>query len=253
MKYDIISVDWDHKQTEIWLHYVEKNCPEAHVTLIPDSRPIPWSWSGGKLDCFKQDFKTDKIIYMDTDTIVTKDLYHVFEDMGDCTIGLSDEITPKPYHISNAQAKKGIAEMWRLLSPHFPPEHFSSGMIVVRGDYAPRLYERWMAMMIYPPFLELFKGFKLAEEMSLMCIMANDFEREQIYNIPLEVHGNLLGRTMRSGTAEIPEVIHYHQASRARKFELGHYFEEVAKRHERKQNYYDRVPDHRGWHKKEDK
>ena len=116
--------------------------------------------------------------------------------------------------------------MWRILSPRFPPEHFSSGMIAVRGDYAPNLHKRWLAMMEYPPFLRIFKNFKLADEMSLMCLMANDFERNQIYNIPLEVHGNLLGRTVRSGEVDIPEVIHYHKINRARSLGFTHCFDE---------------------------
>ena len=106
MKYDIVSVGWNKRQADIWLYYINKHCPEAHVTLIPDNRPIPWCWSSGKIDCFKQKFKTDKIIYMDTDCIVTADLFHIFKDMGNCIIGLSDKITPRPYFKKKQTGKR---------------------------------------------------------------------------------------------------------------------------------------------------
>ena len=92
MSYEIITVDWNPEQTRIWRYWVNKHCPTAKVYTIQDTKPVPWCWSGGKINCFLYGFETDRVMYMDTDTIVTRDLEPLFEMMGDAKISVSRDI-----------------------------------------------------------------------------------------------------------------------------------------------------------------
>ena len=223
--YDIISCSWHYQQTKVWLHHVRKHCPDAAIHLIPDSKPVPWCWSGGKLDCFSYDkFKTNRVIYMDTDTIVTKDLDFVFDDMEDRKVGLSSRIEIKPFDKQN-HGIKWIQKMSRHCNWHFRPIHYSSGMMVFKDTSLYDLWQPWFSMMFYKPFLEICKGYALAEEASLAFVVPQLYKEEEIYHIPYETHGNLLGGRKWFGGAEYAAVIHYHKTIRLKKHGLEKFLE----------------------------
>jgi len=218
--YEIITVNWQPKQTAIWLHYVEKNCPDAKVYTIPDDKPVPWCWSGGKINCFAWPFETKRVIYLDTDTLVTRDLGFVFDEMQGACIGLSSEIEIFKFHITMRPqvekfGKRGYEYNW-------PPCAFSSGMMVLKGYDATALYAGWLNTMQWPPFLELFGKHTLADEIGLGLWLAHDLESaDDVWHIPVEVHGNVLGGKTHFGKVETPAVIHYHKEARLRKAGLG--------------------------------
>jgi alpha-N-acetylglucosamine transferase len=212
LKYDIVSVDWKPEQTKLWLHYVEKNCPEAHVTLIPDEKPIPWCWSSGKINCFKQKFQTDKIIYLDTDTIVTEDLGFIFSNMGHAWLGLSSKIPIYPFN-----KRKDVVEKLKHLGK--PPTHYSTGMIVlngISGTQVAQFVQLWEEMLSeLKPYI---KGNRYADEISMSYVAT----LAQVWDIPLEIHGNVCGKRY-FGEASTPSVIHYHREKRLGQFGLGGY------------------------------
>lgn len=208
--YDIITVDWSPPQTKIWKHWIKLNCPNAFVHTIPDTKPIHYNWASGKLNCFRYpDFKTDKVLYLDTDTIVTKDPVHVFDDMGSSIIALSNNLTDNPQHGIDEVARK-IKIIENQIDFLFPPEHFSSGMMALKREHLSWLYESWYWMMQQRIFKNLFEKDIPAGEIALMFVLASTLDRDQIYNIPLEVHGVLEKDRKRFGETELPEVMHYH-------------------------------------------
>lgn len=210
MKYDIVSVDWKPEQTKLWLHYIEKNCPEAHVTLIPDEKPIPWCWSGGKINCFKQKFQTDKIIYLDTDTVVTEDLGFIFSNMDKTWLGLSSKIPIRPFN-------KRADLMAKLRHLGKAPVHYSSGMVVLNGISGGQLtqFAGLWEEMCNELRASIGKGAYMDEiALSYVASLA------AVWDIPLEVHGNICGKKY-FGNAETPSVIHYHKPRRLEQFGMG--------------------------------
>ena len=212
MKYDITSVDWNPEQTKLWLHYVKKNCPEAYVTLIPDEKPVPWCWSGGKLNCFRQKFETDKIIYIDTDTIVTEDLGFIFANMGDNWLGLSSKIPLIPFN-KRPDMKKKLAHLGKL------PIHYSSGMVSlngISGAQAEQFTGLWEEIMT--ELKKIIGKEHYMDEIALSYVAS----LAAVWDILLEVHGNIC-RKKYFGSAETPSVIHYHRTKRLDQAGMGGY------------------------------
>jgi hypothetical protein len=221
--YDIVTCDWNAEQTRIWRHYVEKNCPDANIVTVPDEKPVPWCWSGGKLNCFRDPslFRTDRIIYLDTDTIVTEDLGFVFKEMGRAKIGLSHKIEVLKIHIRKKDKVRALAGCFAARSPL---EHPSSGMIILKGTSPRDLYDGWFGVMEYRPFVRQFKGFPLADEASLMFWVSSYFLPHEVWDIPLQIHANLRKKGhLDSGGRNVPSVIHYHAAKRLISHGLGGY------------------------------
>ena len=218
MKYDIISVDWNPGQTDLWLHYVKKNCPEAYVTLIPDEKPVPWHWAAGKINCFKQVFETDCVIYLDTDTIVTCDLSFVFDELGGRILGAATSPSVCPYY-----KRRGISQSLRPLADNLGikdmPGHYNSGFIVTRmhKDDLPSFAAAWEEM--HHTVKKYIGKDHYMDEIALSFLIEAIGEQ---WDIPPEIHGNVCGRKI-FGTSNKPAVIHYHKTERLGKFGLGEY------------------------------
>ena len=220
--YEIITVDWNPEQTRIWRYWIAKHCPTAKVYTIPDTKPVPWCWSGGKLDCFLYGFKGNRVMYMDTDVIVTHDLEPVWDMMGDCKFAASSKIPLYRMERSKRVQINGIREH---IDFKHSPIGWSSGMLMMKGYDPEALHEGWKGMMDFPPFQAGFKGHQMTEEFALSLFMAHEFEREEIWDIPLEVHGNIVGKRMFFGEATVPWVLHYHKPQRLKRHKLEAYLD----------------------------
>ena len=219
MTYEIISCDWNKEQTVLWMRWIIKNCPTANIYTIPDTTPVPGCWSCGKLNCFTHEFETDRIMYMDTDTIVTRDLEPLWDEMGDCKFAASSKI---PLFRLETGKRKQINDARKQMNFKHDPIGWSSGMLMLKGYDPKRLYEGWIKIMRSPDFQRGFGRNQLTEEFALSLFMACEFEKEEIWDIPLEVHGNICGGR-HFGGAKVPAVIHYHKPVRLRKEGLGEY------------------------------
>ena len=222
MSYEIVTVDWNKKQTRVWRHWVNKYCPTAKIRTIPDTKPIPWCWSGGKISCFNYWFETDRIIYLDTDTIVTHDLEPLFDMMGDCKFAASSKI---PLYRLEERNKREIMELEGQIEFKHPPIGWSSGMLMLKGYDPERLYDGWKGMMEWPLYPSRFRGHQLSDEFAMAFFMAHEFERDEIWDIPLEIHGNIVGKRTFFGDAEVPWVLHYHKPQRLERHKLEHYLD----------------------------
>lgn len=220
--YTIVTCDWEPNQTKMWLHYVEKNCPTAQVITVPDTKPVPHCWSGGKLNCFcsetvdKMDHP-DRVIYMDTDTVVLKDPEPVFDMMGDCFVGSSLGIIPNSLinRVTNSFKGKGFY----IGSPYV---HYPSGFLSFLGMPMGFIYSPWLEYLKNPTIRGILRGNIVYEEVCLSMVMKDLGLTQKTYDIPLSFHGNLLGKK-EFGGAELPWIVHYHNLARLRKFGMGHY------------------------------
>lgn len=212
--YTIVTCDWNPTQTKMWLHYVEKNCPNAQILLIPDIKPVPFCWSSGKLGCFFQDtmdrmHHRNKLIYLDTDTIVLRDLYPLFEKMGDCFIGSGLSIVPD-----------SLIKAMKKNHPGYL--HLSSGMLLFNDMRLSILSREWMRLMFSEKIIKEYKWHSLYEEYCLSLAVENIGLKKYVWDIPLSIHGNILSGCKFGGESK-PWVIHYHNLARLWKFGLGHY------------------------------
>ena len=224
MKYTLTSVDWNPEQTKVWLHHARKNCPTANIVLVPDSKPIPDCWSCGKLECFNQDFETENILYLDTDTIITHDLKEVFYIMEDSrkSIGLS------PW--SNFQGLTRYSKQGPLRSRHKSKKfingfsysqyrHYSSGMIATIECHK-QFYEAWMTFCKIMKRNKEFSRHKLFEEIALSLLVCS-LKSNSVWNIPAEIHNNILNK--HTTINPFPWVIHYHKPERLKRCKLERY------------------------------
>ena len=209
MSYEIITVSWNPEQTRIWRHWVNKNCPTAKVYTIPDRKPFRRCWSGGKIDCWLYGFEGKRVIYLDTDTIVTTDLEPVFDMMGDAKIAVSLELKQ-----DRLKRKFGpVVEQFRERGPfriHNPP-NISSGMIALK-DYDPELlYGMWADIMNDALFIEELMGHYTSEEYAIALAVARMFRIKDVWPLPGHVHGNIHHGNKQFGGTKRPMVIHYHR------------------------------------------
>jgi hypothetical protein len=207
--YDIVSVDWNPQQTKLWRYHIGKTCPTANVITIPDNKPIPWNWSSGKIDCFGCDFRfPERVIYLDTDTIVQEDLEPLFDRMGEAEIGISSHITPERLQLpkdENAEQAFGLSER---------PTHYSSGFVVLKGWEPKMLQEGWFAAS-YLPALQRYKRSRLFEEYVFSYFVA--YTGKRVWEMGPEIHGNILRKPLFDKTM----VIHYHKPERLKRSGLG--------------------------------
>lgn len=214
MTYDIITVNWKPAQTRIWRYWAEKHCPTANIRTIPDRKPVPWCWSGGKIACFAEKFETDRIIYMDTDIIVTHDLEEIWDMMGESSVGVSLDIPAQKFHTRFA---KQINDLASQIGYNWPPHAMSSGFIALKG-YSPHwLYQGWLGMMEWGEFHARFRRQQLEEEFALALWLSHDVKQEDVWNIPLSLHGNICGGR-NFGGVDVPWAIHYHRPNRLQKY-----------------------------------
>ena len=213
--YDLITVRWKEDQYRVWRHWVDKTCPTARVHWIPDTKPFPWNWAGGKVPCFDYGFETGRVIYMDTDTIVTHDLEPVFDMMGDCKVGASYQI---PKYSFQGRKKGDLRTLNKMIPYKFQPNSVSSGMIITLEPDA--LYQAWYAMNTFPAVRRAFGKDRPFNEYTLSMTLTWLYEKDEVWDIPLEVHGNIISKTD-FGNCDIPWVIHYHKPERLEKKGFG--------------------------------
>jgi alpha-N-acetylglucosamine transferase len=80
--FDIVTVNWNQPQTTLWMRHVEKHCPEANIIFVSEGDLKKLCWSCPKIGSLLADFKhPNRVIYMDTDTIVMADLEELFDLM----------------------------------------------------------------------------------------------------------------------------------------------------------------------------
>jgi hypothetical protein len=224
----VISVDWNSPQTEFWLHYLKKNCPTANIILIDDAKPMNWNWSSGKINCFKYDFPhPERVIYMDTDTIVTRDLEPLFEMYpaslaGSLFIPMMSPLHPR----SRYGQKEDIAQCTRAFGLQKNPRHWSTGFLMLQNYPLMRLYEEWLAGMDFSKLKVAFKRCRVYEELVFSYVVER-MAREgyNLAELPHEIHGNIMSGERDFGTCreeknELPYVIHYHQTRRLRQVKL---------------------------------
>lgn len=213
--YDIITVRWNEPQYKVWRHWVDRTCPTAKVHWIPDTKPFPWNWAGGKVPCFDYGFDTRRVIYIDTDTIVTHDLEPVFEMMGDCKVGASYQI---PKYVFQKMYKKEIENLKPMIPYKFPPISVSSGMIVTTEPDV--LYEAWAGIKNFAAVKRAFGKHRQFNEFTLSLALTWLYERDEVWDIPLEIHGNIISKRYFGNCME-PWVIHYHRPERLINQRLG--------------------------------
>jgi len=156
-----VTVDWNRRQTDRWLHYVGKNCSSYELAVIPDYKQYPDCRGAGKIRCFAEKFATDKIIYIDTDTIINEDLFILFDMMSknDHAIGFSypdrknrdfkQRKTPKSHQDALALNKK-----MSLDEVHWYP----TGIIILNGFPPAQLYAGLTRLMASFEIHDYFKG-----------------------------------------------------------------------------------------------
>lgn len=225
MTYTITTVDWNEEQTERWLKFVNKNCPTANVVLVPDTKPIHWSWSAGKLNCFNQLHKApDRIIYMDTDTLVFEDMEYIFEVM-DGNVG-----APLFHWYLNGCKKNGpqFAKSKEIeIRVGAKPNsfmHWNTGMIILNGYDPFRLYANWMLAFRFHEVTST--RWRQSEETAFSVAMLMDPDIK-MYEIPMEFHGNVLGSKVQFGDAKKPTSVHYHKTERLKRRGLKGWLEDA--------------------------
>jgi hypothetical protein len=162
---------------------------------------------------------------MDTDTIVFSDLekyFSIIQEAGKF-LGLSSKICLKKNPVD---WRRGVAALRALENEHnFKTEnyvHYSSGMMIFAGYPPSRLHGKWCLLMSDRNFSEI-RRTQLFDEITLSCLLACDNGDKIVWDIPLEVHGNLLGGRKYFGSAHLPEVLHYHNLDRLARHGYGEY------------------------------
>lgn len=223
MNYVLTSVDWNHPQTKVWKYHAEKHCRNAEIVLIPDTKPLPWCWSGGKLACFNQGLNTDRLIYMDTDTIVTHDLEPIFDMMKE--EGKDFALSPWN-HFQTLQHRPKQGPVRRSRHDMFPLDgvsytdyrHYSSGFIAVIGKSAPKAFhDAWMNFCMDLKSKGAYNKHMLFEEIALSWMIAL-VGQDLVWNIPTEIHNNILPK--QTSIEPFPWVIHYHKPERLKRCRL---------------------------------
>ena len=223
--YDIITVDWDRPQTALWRKHVERHCPTANIITIPDAKPIKWNWSSGKINCFKYDFPhPGRVMYLDTDTLVTRDLSEMWSIMeeGDWEMAASSSIPMMGQKRSFLHRKKDrLDPVNKAFGLEEVPVHWSTGFMVFRDYPLMDLYQKWLWAMEYPVFKSL-KGARVFEEFAFSYVVAAD--KTRIWPMPGSIHGNIVSSRAFFGRLpkdKKPLVVHYHKINRLKKLGLG--------------------------------
>jgi hypothetical protein len=235
-KYTIASVDWNTKQTELWLHHIKKNCHDYEILLIPEKRRFENCWSSPKLYCFDRAVETEWFVYLDTDTIVTRDLAELFEDMGDSEVGVSVYLgADKRMRAYVGNDRKAIEKYFALSKPVV---HVPTGIVALKGLSPSVVYREWCSIfdMIDTKWPELSKraGTKIygwSNEVSFSFWLSWRYQDcwDKVYDIGKPLHYYLLSRNKELKKMEqLPMILHYHSRHvRLKQAGLGHLLEEV--------------------------
>jgi len=219
----------------VWLWHLKNvyrgnDTVSLDVRLLDDTKPVPWSWSAGKLNCYNLSLlpslaEYDGHVYMDTDTIITRDFLHVFD-----TMGREGTVMAASFWMSPAHMNQNIKKRLKTYFPeyHHKYKHLSSGFLCLNteggGRWVRDVYDNWFGWYRNDRFLPAFKGLQLGDEIALSMAMVD--MKIPVYEVPRETHGNLLkGRVF--GKAEYSDIIHYHNNRRLRKYDLGRFIDMV--------------------------
>ena len=221
MVYEIVTVDWNKDQTRIWRHWAERNCPNANIHIIPDRRPFRFCWSGAKIDCWLYGFEGKRVIYLDTDTFITRDMEEVFDMMEGRPFGASMDLKQDRLMNKYDYLLPELREKFALKI--LVPPNISSGMIVC-NDYDPELvYGMWSEIMNDEWFQEKLGKHYTCEEYAISLGTARHFPHiSYLWKIPNSIHGNIYHSRCQFGGANPPMVVHYHRPQWA----IQHGFEE---------------------------
>ena len=218
--YDIVTVDWNKNQTAMWKYYIEKNCPTANIITLPESRPVKWSRFSSKMNIllFDKYKHPDRIMYTDTDCLITDDLLPLFEYMEECDFDMaaSVDFLPRmnPFTGKHAKNSETMAMVKAYMGVTEFPHQYSSGMLLFRpGVDRKELYDKWMVNFTDELLMKHWGGISIMEEIALSYVLqAIDYK---MWYLPREVHGNVL-RKSDFGSVKVPMVIHYHKPARLR-------------------------------------
>jgi hypothetical protein len=221
VKYDIVTVDWNKKQTALWRKHIERTCRGYNLIIIPEKRRFPSCWSSPKLYCLIQKFRTPRVIYMDTDTIVTRDLGELFKKMGDAELGLSMYLGKQSRLEGQAGGKAGVADIAKSFGIQGEVTHAPTGLMVFNGMDLQRVYDEWCTAFAVIekgwPHLPRAAGNKNWEgwsnEVPFSFWLTSRYAGRwgAVWDIGPEYHWYLLGDDKRlRQTQPTPMIIHYH-------------------------------------------
>jgi len=221
----IVCVDWNERQTRTWLYHVMKNCPTAQIITVPDIKLVPGCRSCGKMMALASEKlrRPDRFIFLDSDTIVLKDLAPVFDMMGDRHVGVSLKSTPDNTLLTHRRFgayRRTIEGACKLFGKEANPIYYMSGMIVLK-DSEPLVFAHGWANIT-----GLIKGVSTSDyfydEITLCLWLAFWFEEHEIWAIPPRVHDDgWLRRPQKPHPFEDIWVLHYHKELRLKNNELG--------------------------------
>jgi hypothetical protein len=220
VKYDIVTVDWNKDQTALWRRHVERVCQDYNLIIIPEKRRFPSCWSSPKLYCLVEEFQTDRVVYMDTDTIVTRDLGELFRAMGDAELGLSMYLGKQ----ERLERQCGGGECVKEIAKHFgirgPVTHCPTGLMVFKGMDIERVYMDWCtAFSIIEtnwPHLPEAAGTKRegwSNEVPFSFWLTSRYSNrwDAVWDIGPPYHTYLVGNEAPPRQTEpIPMILHYH-------------------------------------------
>ena len=213
--FDLITVDWNFEQTATWRAFIGKRCPSANIITIQEDPPIPWSKYSSKMRCLLYEFPhPDRVMYMDTDCFVTKDLEPLFEYMEDhdFDLGLSAGFMPhlSPFTGKHSKSPEAMNRVVEAMGASELPPQYSSGMMLFRPSvHRVALYEDWLERFQNPVLVETWGQIPIIEEIALsFALEALDYK---IWLLPREVHGNIASIGNDFGNTDMPDVIHYHK------------------------------------------
>ena len=218
-EYTIVGVDYNERETVPWLKFIADNCPRAQVVTINDTRPVGGCTTCAKMLTFNMQniARPDRVIFLDSDTLVFKDLGPVFSIMGKSVVGVSlkdrTEMDLFEFH-RFASLRLPLHDAMRVLGIEKKPTYYMSGMIVLKGA-DPRVFAHGWANMTnilnkIPP-----QNFYY-DEITLSFWLAAYFDEENIWRIPGNVHDDGWLRSEQDYRFEDIWVLHYHDAKRLR-------------------------------------
>jgi len=242
--FEIISVDWNRAQTAMWAESIAKhNNRKYSIYTIPDTSLVPGIPGWMKINCFRYPFETDRVLYMDTDTLVTGDLWKIFEEMdngghtagftaipgtlgtkhGFKLLGREDD----GRYVSEKSSYGKMSRYWPAFCNDIgldPCElsYWTSGVIAFNKYPIMHFYHKAMEMKR----LVKEKGYwpdEVFQEEIVLSAYVHKFilpKDGAIWRIPREIHGLLDAKKKDFGTATKPLIIHYHNMRRLRRHGL---------------------------------
>ena len=223
MAFDLVTIDWNPKQTALWRYHVEKHCPGANIILLPQQPKLrELCWSCPKIAAlWITPQNPGRFLYMDTDTIVFDDLEVLFDLMPEERhLGVTRYSTfPScPRRNEGDFPKRGSyklkyerhLEKFGLQEGQY--RHYSTGMIVGRNFAMEQLADDWLDASRFFREEQVYKKHKLFEELSFSFLLSS-FYSELVWEMPLWVHTNILNKH-KEMVPEKAMVLHYHHTRR---------------------------------------